>query len=473
MLLPLSTSVIFQEWRVVVDFGLSMCATLSVGYLLLILFHTDKDPQWVHGMAAVAIAWILCTLLGALPHYLSGHFGSFLDACFDVMSGHTTTGLVLIQDLDHVSHGLNMWRHELTYVGGQGIVVVALTFLIPGVSGAYRLYVGEGKEERILPNVVKTARMIWIISLIYLAVGSAVLWIGCMWEGLSPLRALLHGIWLFMANWSTGGFAPQSQNLIYYHSPLIEFFLVALMVLGSLNFALHYTVWNGNYKELYRNIEIHSFAVTLTVSFVLCCVGLIQVGIFPELPILFRRAFLHVVSAHTGTGSASVYSRQFITDWGAPAALGVILAMAIGGSACSTAGGFKGIRMGILAKALWQDIKRLVSPESAIVVQKFHHIKDRVLDNAHVRSAALIVLLYVLTYAIGTAAGVFCGYPVLDALFDSVSAGANVGLSSGVTSPAMPAALKVVYIIEMWAGRLEFTAILVLLGMGYATITGK
>ena len=473
MLLPLLTSLAFAEWDVAVDFAIGMGATLAAGYALLILFYTDRDPQWLHGMSAAAISWLLCTLLGAIPYQLSSHFGSYLDACFDIMSGYTTTGLVMIQDLDHISYGLNMWRHELTYIGGQGMIVVALTFLVPGFSGAYKMYVGEGKDERLLPNVLNTARAIWVISLVYLAIGTGMLWIAGIWEGLQPLRALLHGLWMFMSTWSTGGFAPQSQNLLYYHSPLIETISILIMVAGSLNFALHYAVWNGNYKEIYRNIEVQSFATTLTIAFTLACAAIISTRTFPGVLSVFRMVFLHAVSAHTTTGVMSVYVRQLITQWGLPAMVGLTLAMAIGGSACSTAGGFKGIRMGILTKALWQDVKKLVSPESAVVIQKFHHIKDVVLEDPQVRAAALIVLLYVLIYSIGAVVGVFYGYPVMDAMFDAVSAGSNSGLSCGVTLPTMPALMKIVYFLEMWAGRLEFNALLVLLGLGYATIKGK
>ncbi|MBI5207429.1 MAG: TrkH family potassium uptake protein [Candidatus Firestonebacteria bacterium] len=473
MFIPLFTSLCFQEWEVAVDFGISISSTLCIGYLLLNLFYTDRDPEWVHGMSSAAISWFICTLLGALPHWLSGHFYSYIDACFDVMSGYTTTGLVLIQDLDHVSIGLNMWRHLLTYIGGQGMIVVALTFLIPGFSGAYKMYVGEGKDERLLPNVMNTAKAIWTISLVYLILGTCLLWIACIIAGINPLQSFFHSLWIFMSSWSTGGFAPQSQNLFYYHSPLIEFVYILIMIAGSLNFALHYSLWTGNFKEIYQNIEVQSFVTTLTIAFTLSCIALISYHVFPDLLSTFRMAFLHVASAHTTTGGMSVFARQFIVQWGSPAMVGIILAMAIGGSACSTAGGFKGLRMGILAKAISQDIKKLVSSESAVVVQKFHHIKDIILEDSHVRSAGIIVLLYVIIYSIGTAAGMMYGYPMLDSLFDAVSAGSNSGLSCGVTAATMPTLMKVVYFFAMWAGRLEFNALLVLTGMCYAIITGK
>jgi trk system potassium uptake protein TrkH len=153
--------------------------------------------------------------LCAIPYYLSGNFNSYLDCCFDVMSGFTTTGVVLIQDLDHVSNGINMWRHMLTYLGGQGMVVLALTFLVKSTSGSYRMYVGEGKDEQLLPNAISTSKAIWFISGTYLVFGTLVLWLVGFFIGMPVDRSFLHAIWVFMAAWSTGGFAPQTQNMLY------------------------------------------------------------------------------------------------------------------------------------------------------------------------------------------------------------------------------------------------------------------
>jgi trk system potassium uptake protein TrkH len=428
---------------------------------------------WGHGLVVVSFSWLMATILGAIPHYLSGHFGSYLDAMFDVMSGYTTTGLYLIQDLDHVSYGFNMWRLVLTFAGGQGIIVIALMFLFQGTAGAYKIYVGEGKDERLLPNVIQTARAIWLVSLAYLAVGTLFLWIAGMSLGLRPLRGFLHAVWIFMSAWSTGGFAPQSYNSIYYHSLLYEVITVPIFVIGSFNFALHWAVWTGEKREIYKNIEIISFFSTVAIAMLLVTAGLMRSGVYPDIAILFRKMFYQVASAHTTTGLGTIYSRTFVRQWGTFAMLGVILAMAIGASACSTAGGFKGIRMGIVFKAMIQNVRRLISPESARIVEKWHHISTRLLDDATVRMALLIVLCYVGIYAFGTVVGVYYGYDLVEAIFDAVSAGSNTGLSCGVVSPTMPTLMKVVYLFEMWAGRLEFMSLFALVGYVLALFRGR
>ncbi|CAG0958379.1 hypothetical protein ANRL2_00653, partial [Anaerolineae bacterium] len=345
---PLAMALSLGEWNPAIDFLIAIGACLSFGLASEIACQTTQDLRWSHGLVIASFSWFVATVLGAIPQGLSGHFGSFIDAMFDVMSGYTTTGLYLIQDLDHISNSLNMWRHLLTYVGGQGIIVVALTFLFRGSAGAYKMYVGEGKDERLLPNVIRTARAIWLVSLAYLAVGSLALWIAGVAIGQSPLRSLLHAMWVFMGAWSTGGFAPQSYNTFYYHSLAYEIICVIIMVVGSFNFALHWSLWTGRRSELWKDIEIISFTATLTIAMIIATAGLMQLGVYTDSVALFRKMSYQLFSGHTTTGFGTIYSRTFVRQWGPLAMLGVILAMAIGASACSTAGGFKGIRMGIL-----------------------------------------------------------------------------------------------------------------------------
>lgn len=462
MLIPLLTAFFFQEWSICVDFLIGVGLTLTVGNTMIIWGTTVKRPTWMHGMVTAAFSWLVATVVGAIPYWLSGNYLSFLDAMFDVMSGYTTTGLTLIQDLDHVSNGINMWRHLITFVGGQGMIVMALSFLVKSGIGGYQMYVGEGKDERLLPSVIHTAKIIWKISLIYLALGTLVLWLVGIQIGLAPLSSLLHGLWIYMAAWSTGGFAPMSQNILYYHSFAYELTTIIFFVIGSFNFALHYSAWTGNKKEVYHNIETVSFAITVILLTALGCYGLVKLNVYPDTLDLFRKGFYQIISGHTTTGFMSIYARQFIKEWGDVALLAVIIAMLIGGSACSTAGGFKGLRVGIIFKALIQEVRRLVNPESAVLVERFHYLKDQIIEDKQVRSAALIILLYVFTFTIGTIAGNLCGYPLLDAAFEAASVTGNVGLSIGVTTASMPDILKLMYMIIMWVGRLEFMSVLAL-----------
>lgn len=463
--IPAIICIILKEWDPAVNLVLGGSVSLIVGFLLMIFCRTTRTPTWTQSLTAVAFSWILAMCLAAIPYYMSGVMGSYLDACFDVMSGFTTTGLFLMNDLDHVSYGLNFYRHILSYCGGQGIVVVALSFMVGGTGGMFKLYVGEGREEKLLPNVSQTSRVIWIISLSYLAIGTIFFTAIELFDGLSFWKSFYHGVCLFMGAWSTGGFAPQTQNIVYYHNYWIDTVATIFSILGSFNFALHYVVWNGQRKEIWKNIEIRSFVATLSLTFIVLIFGLIQANTYPGFFINFRRAFFIIVSGHTTTGNMSIYAIQFVKEWGQMAMLGIIVAMSLGACACSTGGGFKSLRVGIICKSLLQEIKRYISPESSIITQKFHHVRDYILDSALVKNAMMIILLYMATYFAGTIFGMYYGYPAIEAFFESVSAGSNTGLSCGITTAAMPDMLKIVYIIEMWVGRLEFVSVLTLLGV--------
>ncbi len=131
------------------------------------------------------------------------------------------------------------------------------------------------------------------------------------------------------------------------------------------------------------------------------------------------------------------------------------------------------LRVGIAFKALWKDIKGANLPASAVFFQKFHHIKDMFLEDRQVCSMVLITVCYIVLYGIGTLTGMFCGYSFSEALFESTSAAANVGFSCGITDVSMPTILKVVYIVQMWVGRLEFMSVFVLIGLVVATIKGR
>ncbi len=471
-LLPAFLALLFREWNPFFDFLIGFSFAFFLAKLFL---RCGEKGSLKHkeALSVVSLLWVVTMFFAAIPLYLSGHYGSFLDACFEAMSGLATTGLTLVQDLDHMAYSTNFWRHFIMFIGGQGIVVAGILILSTAGGALYELYVGEGREERIFPNIVRTAKFIWAASFIYLLLGSSTLFISLKIAGMPALKAIFHSLCLFMAAFDTGGFTPHSQSILYYHNFFLEIVTLLLMLAGTINFGLHYTLWFGDRKEILRNIETKSFFLTVSLTWILVSLGLLLNRSYLNIISVYRKGLYHLISAHSGTGYMTVYPSQFATQWSEVALVGIILAMALGGGACSTAGGIKALRVGMFFKTLKLEIKKHLLPSSAVVVEKYHHIKKEILKGEVAQSAFFIILLYLLSYFFGGVVGSLLGYPFSYALFESVSATANVGLSVGITSPSMPSLLKIVYIFQMWIGRLEFISVLSLFGLIYALWRGK
>lgn len=455
VLVPCIIAIFATEWPSAVDFFFTSSLLLVIGCFLFVYFHSKRDTTWLHGLCISAFSWIISMFILALPYYFSHHFISYLDACFDVMSGMTTTGLVMIQNLDHLPISMNIWRHMLTFIGGQGIIIIAIAF-IPSVGLNYKAMVGEGKEERLQPSVKQTGRYIWLISLVYLWIGTSILFIIGLTIGLKPGWSFFHAVTMFMSTWSTGGFAPQSINALYYHNIAYEIALSVFSILGSMNFGLHYYIWFKKKKAILEDIETRSLMMSLTALFLFMSYFFVKLGVYPNTLALYRKLIVQLISGHTTTGIQTIYSTQFINLWPPVIQIGILTAMAIGGSSASTAGGFKGIRVGIIFHSILQDIKLFFMPNNCVYVSFFQHIGKQILTDKVIKSAMAIVILYIAFYGAGAILGIAYGYPANQAIFDSISAGSNTGLSTGLTSINMPSVMKIFYIVSMFLGRIEF-----------------
>jgi trk system potassium uptake protein TrkH len=188
---------------------------------------------------------------------------------------------------------------------------------------------------------------------------------------------------------------------------------------------------------------------------------------------MFRHGLFQLISAHTTTGLSTVPGRLFVTDWGVLAPAMVVTAMALGGMAGSTAGGIKAIRVGLILKGLRRDVRRVLMPEDAVVVETYHSTTRRILRDDQVRGAATIFLLWLALYLLGGLLGLFYGYDLDLALFESVAAASSGGLSVGLVRPELEWPLKVVYIAQMIVGRLEFIAVFALAGYVVAIVRGR
>lgn len=473
MLVPAVMAAALGERNELYAFLLGSALAITAGRATELLLYTTEPLSTSHGLAAVALSWILAPIFAGLPLLLSGHYSSYLDAYFESMSGFATIGLTLANDLDHMARSVNLWRHLMQFIGGQGIVIVVLTIFASAGGRIGYLYTGEGREEKILPNVIRTVRFIWRVALVYAVIGTAALWAALMFAGFTPATALLHGANLFMAAFDTGGFATQSSSVAFYRSLTVEIVLLPIMTAGAFSFALHYQLWLGRRSELARNIETRTLATSAFVLFTIMVIGLGRTGTFTDFFVIMRQGFFHIVSAHTTTGLATVPGRLYVTDWGALAPAMLVTAMAFGGMAGSTAGGIKAMRIGLIIKGVTRDVRKVLLPEDAVVVETFHSSTRKLLTDDQVKAAATILLLWLVLYFGGGLLGMFYGYDLQLALFESTAAASSGGLSVGLVRPELEWPLKVIYVAQMVIGRLEFIAIFALFGYLLAIVRGR
>lgn len=463
MVVPLVTAIIFQEWEPAARYFYSIGIALVIGEALRFLKVGAKRLTRQQAFAVTGFAWIVLAFVCTVPLYLSGHYLTYMDALFDGVSALTTTGASVIIDLNHLSYADNMFRFMMHLLGGLGLIVVAMSIGVFGKRMGSALYTSEGRSEHVVPNVVQTTQFIARITAIIIAIATVLLGILCLVAGMEPARALLQAFWLAITSFVTGGFSPMSQSASYYHSSMLEFLLMVLMILGSISFVIHAEVWKGRVGMFFRDLETKTMVLwvaLMVVVFTAACAGS---TLFSDLPALLRRGLFMTVSAFTTTGLQVITTNQLTTVLTSGAFLTLALVMAIGGGAGSTAGGIKLYRIGIICKSIVQTIKEALAPDSARVVVDYNHVGRRILTPEVVKSAMTVTLLYVATYVIGSLVGIAHGYEATTAIFESVAMTSNGGIVTGIVTPGMPWSLEIFYIFQMWAGRLEFVALVALI----------
>lgn len=475
MLAPAAVAAVRGEWNALTALLTGAGLAVTAGMLVEARRGRRRTPTWGQAMVTVGLAWLVAPLFAAVPLYLAGHAGGYLDAYIEGMSGFTTTGLSLVQDLDHLPLSMNLWRHLMHLAGGQAVVIVALTLFSAVDRHGSTLDIGVERSGPMLPGVARAARSALTVAAGFAIVGTVALTIVVTAAGVPPARAVAHALALFTSAYDTGGFALQTNSVAYYHSPWVELVVVVLMLGGTLSYGLHHQLQRGNPSELRRNLETRTLAVTLFLLLVVTFAGLGRSGAFSEAGPMFRRGFFAVVAAHTTTGLTTTDARVIVADWGLLAPAAFVAAMAIGGMSASTAGGIKAVRVGITLKSVAREVRRVLLPESALVVASYHQQRRIVLRDTQVRAAATVLLLFLFTYLAGGVATLFAdsGVDFTEALLESTSAASNTGLSVGILAPDTVAPVKLLFAAQMWLGRLEFLAAFAAVAYVVAVLRGR
>ncbi|MDR0888561.1 MAG: hypothetical protein LBM21_01545, partial [Coriobacteriales bacterium] len=361
MLVPLIVACLFGEWAVATHYIVGIGVAFFIGSLLRLCKANPKRLTRMQAIAITGLAWVVGALFSAIPLYLSGHYASFLDSVFECVSGFTTTGLSLTLDIDHMSMADSMWRCGIQFLGGQGILVIALSLGLFTKTGT-SFYNSEGREEAILPNMRKTTQFIMRFAFMIVIAGTLVLGVVAMSVGMDPIRSFFHGLWITIGSYDTGGFAVQSLSVSYYHSWPFEIVTMVIMCLGTVNFGLFAYVQKTGWREFLRDIEIRSLAIWILAMVVVFVAAMMAGNFLTDYLGLIRRGIFTIISATTNTGYQVLSSNQMATLMTSGAFFLIALSMAVGGSSGSTAGGIKALRVGLIAKGIVARVKQVLLP---------------------------------------------------------------------------------------------------------------
>lgn len=399
-------------------------------------------------------SWVIMAGFGALPFCFSVVGLSYTDAYFETMSGLTTTGSTVIVGLDTLPHGLLLWRSLLHWLGGIGIIVVAVTILPALKIGGMQLFRMESsdKAEKIKPRVTQITRSIAMLYLVFTLITAAALWLA----GMSIFEAICHA----MSALSTGGFSTSDASVGHFASPAIEWILTLGMLVGGMTFTLFVLPWKNNPWAVVRNSQIRAY-----VGFLLFCGILLGVWRWSNadgvlLGDSIRAALFNVISVVTTTGFAS----EDYTLWGTFAQVMFFFLTFVGGCSGSTAGGIKIFRFQVLFRVAGSHLRKLIYPNGIFAVDyNRHNISDDV-----VRSVTGFMILYLITFAVLAMVLSVCGMDLTASLSGSITAVSNVGPGLGpIIGPAgnfstVPDTAKWALSIGMMLGRLELMTVFII-----------
>jgi len=426
---------------------------ISILGILLYYFSKDKDKEITkrEGYIVVTLGWLVMSLSGAVPFIIHGSIPSFTDAFFETMSGFTTTGASILNNIESIPHGLLFWRSLTQWLGGMGFIVLSLAILLILGIGGMQLFVAEvpgPTKDKIHPRVRETAKRLWGIYVLLTFLLMILLVIG----GMSFFDAINHSF----TTMATGGFSTKQTSIAFFQSSYIEYTITLFMFFAGMNFSLHYYMLHKNFKLVAKNEEF-KFYTFLIASFTL----IVAIGIFNTENIgiekAFRESLFQVVSIITTTGFVTANYEL----WGVFYYSLFFLMLFIGGSAGSTAGGVKVVRHLLLSKNSVLELKRLLHPRAVIPVR----LNNVGVSKDIIFNIMAFLLFYIAIFVAGTIALTLIGVDFLTAMGSVATCLGNVGPGIASVGPTdnfshLPDIGKWILSILMLLGRLELFTVL-------------
>jgi len=456
MLPPVLVSLFYEDGTATLFLG-SASLLLTLG--LMIYFpvrHAHQELRLRDGFLIVVSSWLALVLVGALPFVLlTSPDLSYVDAVFESMSGLTTTGATIVTNIDALPRAVLYYRQQLQWLGGMGIIVLAVAILPMLRIGGMQLYRAETpgpmKDAKLTPRITETAKALWLIY-----VGITVTCIFSYWlAGMKLFDAVGHAF----STVAIGGFSTHDYSLAYWDNPTVEVVAAVFMTIAGINFALHFTAWRrASAQPYFMDPELKVYASLLFAFSILVSFALYFTGTYDTLASSFRYGAFQVISAMTTTG----FTTAPFYIWGGFLPVLLILLAFIGGCAGSTAGGMKVIRVILLYRQSIREVQRLIHPHAIIPVK----IGGQKTSDTIISAVWGFFFLYIASFAIMTILLTATG---LDAETAYSTVGAcitNLGPALGLAGPnyaELNDVAKVILSIAMLLGRLEIYTLLVLL----------
>ena len=435
------------------SFVVSFAVCLSVSAILLVYGRRRKCAMSRNeGYIVVALSWVFFSVFGMVPYLWGGFIPNITDAFFETMSGFTTTGATILDNIESMPHGILFWRSLTQWIGGLGIVCFTIV-LLPGFGASSQmLYLSEATgvtHNKLYPKTRVMARYIFMVYILLTAIESALLMAG----GMGLFDALCHS----MTTTATGGFSTKQESIAYWHSPYMEYVVSIFMLLSAINFSLYIVAFKSKWKKLREFVELKWFACSVgLLTLIISAVLFLNNGYSAEEA--FRKSLFQVATCHTSCG--------FATDdynlWPPFTWMLLIFAMLSGGCTGSTSGGVKNLRLIIIANCIRNQFRQILHPRAVLPVKVGGLFDNKLLTTVLVFFAAYLSVAF-----IGWTLLMAFGVGFTEAMSTVISSMGNVGPGLGSFGPAfswaaLPDAAKWILSSLMLIGRLEIFGFLLI-----------
>lgn len=455
MAFPLAWSIHFEETAAIRAFIVSICSAFALGVLLIFVGRGGHpELRRREGLAVVALAWILAAAVGALPFTFSDTLPSYIDGYFEAMSGFTTTGSSVLEDIEGAPKGVLFWRDFTQWLGGMGIIVLFIAILPSLGVGGRHLFSSEipgAVKEGLRPRIKDTALLLWEIYFVLSAAEVVLLKV----QGMSTFDSMCHTF----GTMATGGFSPKAASIAAYGSPMIELTVLVFMLFAATNFSLYFLVLRGNGFAVFRDIEWRVFIGVI--AFCLLAVGaeLVFRGVYTAPLEALRYSSFQVVSIVTTTG----FMTADFDAWPAFSRLLLVALMFLGACSGSTGGSVKVLRAIVLVKYAYYTAYKVFRPQTVFTLR----IGDRVFKGETVRDIVAFFIIFSAIFLFGSLAMAAMGLDLVTACTSVSATMGNVGPGLSGVGPtenfaAVPDGGKILLSLFMLMGRLELYTVLAL-----------